>query len=362
MNSTLERPCFALVMTGKLSTSFTGSDVSLTTHFTEHFGPTTHIYLDKTFRFNNRIEGVASRFVQQNPEQLRKTLITHSHSEESEVHILHGSTEDVLQESLTAIRARDPNTTSILVLARYKHTLDNVEGVFSTASGYTPKAMTLHGSKGKQADYVVILEVIDGAFGFPARRPEDPILDILKPPLETFPDAEERRLFYVGLTRARHRVYIHTEMGLESSFLHELVHGDYEVVSEEAPLQTRFFEEARCPECHVGRLLPREGRYGLYYVCSTNYRYCDVKIKPCPKCQQAPYLNDTLRFYCADPTCGHTEKRCPECGTGRLVQRDSPYEGKFWGCTNYRGDQPGSCTYKRPLNPYKRKKKYRARY
>ena len=67
--------------------------------------------------------------------------------------------------------------------------------------------MTIHASKGQQADYVIVMGLHDGNDGFPAPARESIMEEALLPPVEDFPDAEERRLMYVALTRARHRVW-----------------------------------------------------------------------------------------------------------------------------------------------------------
>ena len=66
--------------------------------------------------------------------------------------------------------------------------------------------MTIHASKGQQADYVIVLGLQEGVDAFPAPARESIIEEALLPQPEDFPDAEERRLLYGAITRARHRV------------------------------------------------------------------------------------------------------------------------------------------------------------
>ena len=68
--------------------------------------------------------------------------------------------------------------------------------------------MTLHRSKGLEADYVFILGANSGSFGLPSAIEDDPLLHMVLPQPEAQAFAEERRLFYVGLTRAKHRCHI----------------------------------------------------------------------------------------------------------------------------------------------------------
>ncbi len=89
--------------------------------------------------------------------------------------------------------------------------------------------MTCHASKGKEADYVIILAVDEGQF--PARVKALHLDDALNQSEDDFPYAEERRLFYVALTRAKEKVWV-TYNGNGSSFVQELLNDDYPVVKQ----------------------------------------------------------------------------------------------------------------------------------
>ncbi|MDN6549636.1 MAG: ATP-binding domain-containing protein, partial [Enterobacterales bacterium] len=81
---------------------------------------------------------------------------------------------------------------------------------------------TIHASKGQQADYVIILGLQEGKDGFPATTGESVIEQVLLPQSEDFPDAEERRLLYVALTRARHQVWLMQDVDKPSVFVDQL--------------------------------------------------------------------------------------------------------------------------------------------
>lgn len=95
------------------------------------------------------------------------------------------------------------------MLARYHHLKP---AVLEKAATRWPKLqldfMTIHASKGQQADYVIVVGLKEGSDGFPAPARESVMEEALLPVPEDFPDAEERRLLYVAITRARHRVWL----------------------------------------------------------------------------------------------------------------------------------------------------------
>lgn len=82
---------------------------------------------------------------------------------------------------------------------------------------------TVHGAKGAQADYVVLLNGKDDPWsGFPSKRDSDTVLSLVIPSDDSYPYAEERRLFYVALTRTKERVYCLAPRNHPSEFLVEL--------------------------------------------------------------------------------------------------------------------------------------------
>lgn len=86
---------------------------------------------------------------------------------------------------------------------------------------------TVHKAKGLEADFVVLLGVRSGKYGFPSEVASDPIMSLVVPSENGFEYAEERRLFYVALTRARHSVLILADRSRPSVFVEELLTGEY---------------------------------------------------------------------------------------------------------------------------------------
>ncbi|RPH21715.1 DNA helicase IV [Buttiauxella warmboldiae] len=201
---------------------FSGAEMTLTTAFAHHFGAADQCALDTTYRFNDRIGEIANRFVQQNPHQLAKPLNSLSKGDKKAVTLL---ADDQLEALLDKMSGYVQPQQRILVLARYHHLRPSI---LEKAATRWPKLaidfMTIHASKGQQADYVVVLGLQQGKDGFPAVARESVMEAALLPQPEEYPDAEERRLLYVAMTRARHRVWLLFNKQEPSRFVDILKH------------------------------------------------------------------------------------------------------------------------------------------
>ncbi len=201
---------------------FSGAEMSLTTSFAHHFGDADQCALDTTYRFNDRIGEIANLFVQQNPHQLAKPLNSLSKGDKKSVTLL---ADDQLEALLDKMSGYVNPQQRILVLARYHHLRP---AILEKAATRWPKLaidfMTVHASKGQQADYVLVLGLQQGKDGFPAVARESVMEKALLPQPEDYPDAEERRLLYVAMTRARHRVWLLFNKQEPSSFVDILKH------------------------------------------------------------------------------------------------------------------------------------------
>jgi DNA helicase IV len=316
---------------------FTGSDVALMTGFDRVFGYTHRTDLDQTFRFDEGLLEVSSRFITRNPAQLKKNLRAVRRSQGPAVELIEGKVEEGLERALGLIDVLEGSDgepiASVMVLGRYRHSCP--PPILSAAATRHPTLRlsyrTVHRSKGLEADYVVLVDVITGRYGFPTEMADDPVLRTVLATETGIENAEERRLFYVALTRARKRVYIVTDPARMSVFARELITPDYAgrvagSLASATPLE--------CPACITGRVRRIEGPYGPFWGC-TLYPYCTSRLTVCSRCEEAPMVPRPHAFVCANEHCAHSVPRCPLCGA-RLVQRHSAY-GPFVGCSSFPG-------------------------
>lgn len=213
---------------------FSGSDISLFTDFENYFGKTEIMKIEKTYRNSQELIDATSHFVMQNPAQLKKQLQSDKHLGSPIVFCtFERNPSSVLKQVIDRIIAGSGEKSSILLLGRTNYDdkiikqspffkMTNDGRVTYISSVNTPITfMTIHKSKGLEADNVILLNFQNAILGFPNKKSDDPILKLVLTKGEVYPFAEERRLLYVALTRTRNRAYVLVNQTNPSEFLHD---------------------------------------------------------------------------------------------------------------------------------------------
>ena len=322
---------------------FAGSDIAIMREMKQRFGATERIDLATTFRCADRIAKVAAQFVLRNPEQIHKSVSSMHRADGPCVHIglPRKQSTELLRQTLRKIAtdaAARGEVPTVLLLGRYRHTRpENMDQLARENPELELSYKTVHSAKGLEADYIVVLDMCDGKYGFPTEIADDPLLNLVLAAPESFPHSEERRLLYVAITRARRAIYLLADGVSPSPFVKELVDDGYDVTVYGRPQES----DAACPGCVAGRLVRRENKQNgkVFYGCS-HYPYCEHMEPACSHCRTGLPVraNDTLRCR----ACGKTVETCPTCD-GWLRTVTGEY-GPFLGCSNF-----PNCKYTRQL-------------
>ena len=239
---------------------FAGSDVGLLRNCGDYLGHVQTRTLSKTFRFGDGILNPSSAFVRRNPEQTQRRLTSASVTDDRGITVIYADDPATgLQHAREDIKAsaRGKNR-SLLLLGRYKFSEDALR-----SKTRWEEFSTVHSAKGREADYVVVLDLKDSRWGFPSRIEDNSLLTLVLPPVSErpYPFAEERRLFYVAMTRARIGAYLVTSPTRPSTFVTELLEqfGNLRQIGTLAQ---------KCPRCNKGRLLVKNGCRGQFWGCT----------------------------------------------------------------------------------------------
>ena len=305
---------------------FAGSDISLFTHFSEYFPNSAIMRIEETYRNCQQLLDLAGDFVMKNPEQYRKELKSSS-SIDTPVHFVGFSEapDMAIKEILDSIIHDSGKKGSILFLGRTNSDLSILKDcnflkvssfgdtiVYKEYPETVMSFLTVHKSKGLEADNVIILNFMNGTLGFPNKITDDPLLNLVMTIPDGFPYSEERRLLYVALTRARRKTYVLVDSDAPSEFLKEFK-GKMGVKFDDG-LDLNAKKLVCCPRCKTGYLLLRiNGQDNGTFLGCSNYPRCDYTLKDISVLEHG--------------------KTCPSCG-GFLVLRHSGCK-EFYGCTNY---------------------------
>lgn len=355
--------------------SFSGCDVNIFTKFDNFFDVCETRYIEKTYRNSQQLIDASSNFVMKNPDQTRKELKS-SKSLKYPIKLVNfdNDFDEILKFELIIKNIINQSTfknKKILILGRNNKDIFNLLKNFNVENEYGKRKFeilgdedklrrnkfvkivyrespdvnieyrTVHQSKGLECDNVILINLKNWKAGFPNKMVDDPVLNFVKRNGDSFSYAEERRLFYVALTRTKNNVYLLSPYFKSSMFVQELkTDANVELLElENNRLETlkniekngeRYVipTKLKCPVCKTGVVLLEsfwnKGKLNRVLKCSHNM------APPFNRCNwEGGYYGSELEDL-------DDIEYCPSCD-GILIKRYRHSDGHpFLGCTNFR--------------------------
>lgn len=212
---------------------FSGSDMALFNQFPDFFGHTDINKIETTYRFGEPLVSLSSQFIQRNGTQIKKNIHPFNSEAKTELYFYgydRANYCNVIEQLVTSI----PLDKSIFLLGRYSFDdyylsyryQSTKEGnrFYYFIGNRKIEFLTAHKSKGLEADYVIILQCNKDTYGFPSLVSDDPVLNYVLTKSDQYPYGEERRLFYVAITRAKIKTFVLYDIRFPSVFVDEFLH------------------------------------------------------------------------------------------------------------------------------------------
>lgn len=355
--------------------SFSGCDVNIFTKFDNFFDVCETRYIEKTYRNSQQLIDASSNFVMKNPDQTRKELKS-SKSLKYPIKLVNfdNDFDEILKFELIIKNIINQSTfknKKILILGRNNKDIFNLLKNFNVENEYGKRKFeilgdedklrrnkfvkivyrespdvnieyrTVHQSKGLECDNVILINLKNWKAGFPNKMVDDPVLNFVKRNGDSFSYAEERRLFYVALTRTKNNVYLLAPYFKSSVFVQELKtdanvellnleHNRLETLKNIEKNGERYAipTKLKCPVCKTGVVLLEsfwnKGKLNRVLKCSHNM------VPPFNRCNwEGGYYGSELEDL-------DDIEYCPSCD-GILIKRYRHSDGHpFLGCTNFR--------------------------
>lgn len=222
---------------------FSGSRIDLMTEFRNYLSDAKQIPIPNVYRNSQELIDVATKFINKNSKQIKKKLISNKRLiNPIELYIYNDSNyintninkSIILSNILDKIYLSN-NKSNVLLLERYNNDIDTILNnnlfirknheniIYKKHEDMKIDYLTIHKSKGLEYDNCILINAIDDKYGFPSKIEDEEIIILLKPKIEEnifYP--EERRLFYVAMTRTKNKLYILVPKSKTSSFIREI--------------------------------------------------------------------------------------------------------------------------------------------
>jgi DNA helicase-4 len=311
---------------------FAGSDVDIMKRLSRKDMHRKVIALSDTFRLPQSLASFSSQFISKNPLQIKKRIVGRPDQDRASLFIHWNTSQNDPINNLKLVieeigEAAYDSSKKLQILSRYGHNKPELFQVKPLWAGPI-EIRTIHSAKGLEADYVIVMDVVQDYYGFPSTIEDDPVLALVKPSEENFEFAEERRVFYVALTRAKIACHLISPIELPSLFTTELLKDN---VGEHLGLD----ESNRvCPLCNSGRLYTAKNGSGKF--CS-NTPLCSFRAPSCTDCHQAVEVMAVkpIKYQCQRHP-KNIYRKCPSCSWGVLI--DVPKKdgsGVFQSCHSW---------------------------
>ena len=267
---------------------FAGSDMALFKSFEKFFGYTKKCLMETTYRFGEPAIAESSKFILANPEQAVKNVHSFCDDAETTLDFLSTDGREGVVETVKYLADQIPAEKEILLLGRYGFDVnifkgteltvhDDQNGVYVSYGRRKMSFMTVHQSKGLECDYIILLNCNGGTIGFPSQISDSPVLKYVLSEPDKYAFSEERRVFYVGITRAKKHTWVLYDMNNPSPFVKEFV----QTLEQERKLGAGIPETELCPKCHCGRIkiikkgVAVNGNPYTTFACSNEKYGCD---------------------------------------------------------------------------------------
>lgn len=215
--------------------AFAGSDISIFTELDKYVGHTEKLKLVNTYRNSQQLIDIAGKFIMRNNKQIKKNLKSPKLLNKPVKIIFYDNNKDYKDKflkSLEIITKKFPNKLDILLIGRYKKDIEILlktkclkEKNNKLVCTQYPKLkftfLTAHSSKGLGYDNIIIINALDDIYGFPSKIIDSELVKIFNINNDFL--NEERRLFYVALTRTKNYAFILVPKDNYSIFIKEII-------------------------------------------------------------------------------------------------------------------------------------------
>jgi DNA helicase-4 len=209
--------------------SFSGSNINLFYNFRSEMEAKT-LFIQNTYRNSQTLINIAGDFIMKDESLIKKNLKSYKEIINPILLVYYKNFIDDLEKIINNIIAEDGINTKILILGRYNADINKIKSYKFKINNskityiYNRKInitfLTIHASKGLGFDNVIIINFEKGEYGFPSSKK----IDKFKKHYFKFNKNinEERRVFYVALTRTKKKVYLLVNKKNESCFIKEI--------------------------------------------------------------------------------------------------------------------------------------------